>query len=276
MLLDWVDTVQNLDCLTAMKELPGKSIDLVVADPPYNLSKGAVWTWDATVKLDGFGGPWKKTMQAWDDMSLAEYWSFTEAWVSEAKRLLKPTGSIWVCGTYHNMGIVNVVFQKLGIEIINEVVWYKRNAFPNLACRRLTASHETLLWGHAGGKKRQYFFDYKAMKNGDFPEDLLRKPGTQMRTVWDIPNNKTREELRFGTHPTQKPLRLCARIIRCCTRADDLCLVPFAGTGSECIAAKTLGRHFIGFEIDPEYARIAEARLHALDEELEQLILDLS
>jgi site-specific DNA-methyltransferase (adenine-specific) len=261
MLDRWRNTIQNQDCIEGMEALPPRSVDLVIADPPYNLSKGGDWSWDNTVKLQGFGGAWRKRKESWDDMTLEEYFRFSEAWLTQVKRVLKPTGSFWICGTYHNMGVINVLLQQLDMEILNEIVWYKRNSFPNLSGRRFTASHETLLWGHVGGKERKYYFDYEGMKEAEFPEDLLKKPGKQMRTVWDIPNNKTPEELRYGTHPAQKPLKLLRRILLATSRVGDLVLVPFAGVGSECVAAKQLGRDFMGFEINPEYCQIARRRL---------------
>jgi site-specific DNA-methyltransferase (adenine-specific) len=266
----WLDTVQFMDCLEGMTKLPARSFDLVIADPPYNLSKGNAWKWDRSVKLPGFGGTWSKVMEKWDDMPLAEYWNFTAAWLSQAKRLLKPTGSIWVFGTYHNMGIVNVLFQVLGIEIINEIVWYKRNAFPNLSGRRFTASHETLLWGHVGGRKRGYLFNYRDMKNASFPEEPTKTAGKQMRTVWNIPNNKARDELAFGKHPTQKPLALTNRVVLATTKPEDTILIPFAGAGSECVSAKKLGRHFIAFEVDDKYVQITNRRLDSLKDESAQ------
>jgi len=252
-----------MDCIEGMRQLPNKSVDLILADPPYNLSKGNVWKWDNSVKLPGFGGDWSKVMEDWDNMPMNDYWNFTAMWLSQAKRVLKPTGSIWVFGTYHNIGVINVLFQLLGVEIINEIIWYKRNAFPNLSGRRFTASHETLLWGHVGRKKRKYFFNYNAMKNEDFPEDPRKRKGRQMRTVWDIPNNKTKDETKFGRIPTQKPLALINRIIMASSRPNDLCLVPFSGSGSECVSAKLLGRRFIGFEINKKYVDIATKRLNA-------------
>ncbi len=255
-----------MDCIDGMSRLPDKSFDLIVSDPPYNVSKGGIWKWDRSVSLPGFGGPWNKMMENWDDMSIAQYFAFTSGWVSQAKRILKPTGSIWVYGTYHNTGIVNFVFQLTGIEIINEIIWYKPNAFPNLSGRRFTASHETLLWGHAGGRQRKYFFNYAAMKATDFPEDRMKQHGKQMRTVWAIPNNKGKEEIMFGKMPSQKPIVLNKRIILASSRPGDLVLVPFAGVGSECVAAKLLGRRFIGFETNPKHVAIANKRLAYLDE----------
>lgn len=242
--------------------LPDRSVDIIIADPPYNASKGNLWSMQNGT-LPGFGGNWQKIAEVWDDMPLDKYLAFTLSWLTEAKRLLKPSGSMWVHGTYHSAGITNVAMQLLEIEIINEIVWYKRNSFPNLSGRRLTASHETVLWAHRGGK-RAYKFNYEHSKEGDFSDDQLKAPGKQMRTVWDLPNNKPREELAFGKHPAQKPVRLAKRFIQLSARPGDLCLVPFAGSGSECVAAKQEGLHFIGFETDPNYVEIARQRLDAV------------
>jgi site-specific DNA-methyltransferase (adenine-specific) len=248
------------DTLNLIKNLPDKSVDLVIADPPYNLSKGSHINFQAS-GLNGFGGKWSKVMENWDNLPLVDYFKFTVDWLSEAKRILKDTGSILVFGTYHNIGIINTVFQALNIEIINEIVWYKRNSFPNLAGRRFTASHETILWGHVGENKRNYYFNYKLSKEYSDSSDLLKQKGKQMRTVWDIPNNKNREEIKFGKHPTQKPLKVCERIISLTSKEGDLVLSPFSGAGTECVAAKRLNRHYIGFEIDPNYVKIAGERL---------------
>ncbi len=261
----FLDTIQEIDVLSGLSGLPDNSVDLVLADPPYNLSKGGNWKWDNSVSLPGFGGNWQKVMEDWDNHELIDYWKFSLAWLTEVKRVLMPSGSMWVHGTYHNIGIVNFILQLLEIEIINEVVWFKRNAFPNLSGRRLTASHETILWAHTGNGKRDYYFDYAASKEGAFPEDNLKKPNKQMRTVWDISNNKTKDELRFGKHPTQKPIRLTKRMILISSEPGDICLVPFGGAGSECVAAKQLGRHFLSFETNEEYVKIANQRLEALN-----------
>lgn len=256
-----LNMIFNEDCLVGMKKLPDNSIDLIIADPPYNLSKGGEWKWDNSVKLDGMGGNWNKAKEDWDDFSFDSYFEFTNAWLKEAKRILKSTGSMWIFGTYHNMGIINVICQKLNIEIINEVIWYKRNAFPNLSGRRLTASHETILWCNKGGKKREYYFDYEFSKNGNFSSDNLKVPGKQMRTVWDISNNKSREELLYGKHPTQKPIKILERLIKLSSKEGAVMLTPFAGSGSECVAAKINSRNYIGFEIEKEYYDIAIERL---------------
>ena len=255
------NNIYRMNCLEGMSYIPDNTVDVIIADPPYNLSKGGEWKWDNSIKLNGMGGNWNKVMQKWDDFSFSEYFDFTASWLSEAQRILKRTGSMWIFGTYHNIGMINVMCQELGIEIINEVIWYKRNAFPNLSGRRLTASHETILWCNKGGKKREYYFDYNYSKDGLFEGDNLKTPGKQMRTVWDIPNNKKREELQYGKHPTQKPIRVLDRMIRLSSKEGDLMLTPFAGAGSECVAAKASGRNYIGFEIEEEYYKISIERL---------------
>lgn len=267
------DYIENLDCIEGMKALPDNCVDLIIADPPYNLSKSGDWKWDNSVSLAGMGGNWNITNENWDNMSLDDYLNFSIAWLSETKRILKPTGSMWIFGTYHNIGIINIVCQMLNIEIINEVIWYKKNAFPNLSGRRLTASHETMLWVHSGGKKRDYYFDYNYSKNGEFLGDELKSPGKQMRTVWDLSNNKNREELKYGKHPTQKPIKILIRMIKLATKSGDVILTPFAGAGSECVAAKMTGRHYIGFEIEKEYCDISEERLSHTEQENEQMNL---
>ncbi len=268
-----LDYIANIDCINGMKKLPANCIDLIIADPPYNLSKSGDWKWDNSVSLAGMGGNWNITNENWDSMSFEEYFSFSLAWLKEVKRILRPTGSMWIFGTYHNIGIINVACQILGIEIINEVIWYKKNAFPNLSGRRLTASHETILWVHTGGKKRYYYFDYEYSKNGDFTGDELKSPGKQMRTVWDLSNNKKVEELKYGKHPTQKPIKVLTRMIKLSTKPGDIMLTPFSGAGSECVAAKMCGRHFIGFEIEKKYCDISEVRLANTEREMEQLNL---
>jgi len=267
------DYIVNGDCIEGMRALPDNCVDLVIADPPYNLSKSGGWKWDNSVSLSGMGGNWNITNENWDNMSLKDYFNFTLTWLAEAKRILKPIGSMWIFGTYHNIGVINVVCQFLGIEIINEVIWYKKNAFPNLSGRRLTASHETILWTHSGGKKRNYYFDYEYSKNGEFLDDKLKAAGKQMRTVWDLSNNKKSEELKYGKHPTQKPIKILTRMIKLSSHPGDIMLTPFSGAGSECVAAKLTDRHYIGFEIEKEYCTISEKRLAHTEKESEQINL---
>ena len=258
------------DCIEEMRRLSDNSFDVAIADPPYNVSKGGNWSWENSANRPGFGGNWSKVMAGWDNMSLVLYLEFSLAWLSELKRVVRPTGSIWVHGTYHNIGIINFVMQLLEVEIINEVIWYKRNSFPNLSGRRLTASHETILWAHTGStKSRKYCFNYEKSKDLSFPEDLMKKAGKQMRTVWDVPNNKERHELAHGKHPTQKPLRLSRRMLALSAFPGCRIIVPFAGAGTECVAAKEMGYEYLAFETNPEYVEIVNRRLTSVEPHLD-------
>lgn len=260
------------DALEGMQELPDNSFDLAIADPPYGASTNASWKLDQDHSLPGFGGAWKLASHSWDMLSGAAGFETTLHWLNELKRLVKPTGSIWIHSTYHNSGWANVACQLLGLEIINEVIWFKRNAFPNLSARRLTASHETILWVHTGDDKREYFFNYTDVKAASFPEDNLKKQGKQLRTVWDIPNNKKKEELEFGKHPTQKPLRVTERMLLVSARRGGRLLVPFLGSGTEVIAGLRYGMDCVGFEVDQEYFSLACRRI---TEEVKQQKINL-
>jgi site-specific DNA-methyltransferase (adenine-specific) len=251
------------DALVGMAGLPDASFDLAIADPPYGASTRATWELPRGHNLPGFGGAWKLAAHEWDRLAGLEGFTFAMRWLAELKRLVRPTGSIWIHATYHNAGIINVACQLLGLEIINEVIWLKRNAFPNLARRRLTASHETILWVHTGRGKRQYRFNYEAAKSALFPGDSLKEPGKQLRTVWDIPNNKTPEELRFGRHPTQKPLRLTERMLLVSSLPGGTMLVPFMGSGTEVVAALRWNMRPTGFEIDRSWFTLACKRTAA-------------
>ncbi|WP_205418885.1 DNA-methyltransferase [Streptococcus intermedius] len=256
------NTVIYGDAIQEMRKLPDNSVDIIIADPPYNVSKGGTYSITQENKPKGFGGNWNKVMESWDDYSLQEYFTFSIDWLTEAKRILKDTGSIWIFGTYHNIGIINFVMQILKFEIINEVIWYKRNSFPNLSGRRLTASHETILWGHSGkSNSRLYNFNYENSKCLSYPEDNLKKPDKQMRTVWDIPNNKQKEELIYGKHPTQKPIRVLKRMLELSAKKDDLVFSPFSGSGSELVAAKSLGLDYLGIEKEEEFFKLSLTRL---------------
>jgi site-specific DNA-methyltransferase (adenine-specific) len=249
------------DSFKGMAELPSHSFDLAIADPPYGASTTATWKIDRGHGLRGMGGAWKLASHSWDQLCNIEGFEGTMAFLLELKRLVKPTGSLWIHATYHNAGVVNVACQILGLEIINEVIWFKRNAFPNLSARRLTASHETIFWVHTGEKKRQYRFNYEEVKSAQFPGDSLKERGKQLRTVWDIPNNKTQEELEFGSHPTQKPLRLTERLLVISGVRGGRLLVPFLGSGTEVIAGMRYGMTCTGFEIDTNYFDLACQRI---------------
>lgn len=250
------------DVFEELPKLQNDFFDLCIVDPPYGASTKKSWTYGDKEKIKGFGGDWKLTSELWDLLTQNDSFQSTYLWLKELKRVIKPTGSIWIHSTYHNSGFVNVCCQLLGLEIINEVVWYKRNSFPNLSGRRLTASHETILWVHKGGeKKRKYVFNYEESKAYSCPSDQLKESGKQMRTVWDIPNNKAKIEMAFGSHPTQKPLKVSERILTISGVKGGNLLVPFAGSGTEMVAGLLYGMDVYGFELEQEYYDIASTRL---------------
>jgi site-specific DNA-methyltransferase (adenine-specific) len=250
------------NAIEEMRKLADNSFDLAIADPAYGASTDKRWGIPTNHGLKGFGGEWSQADHAWDRLNNVAEFEMTLTWVDELRRLVKPTGSIWIHSTYHNSGFVNVACQLLGLEIINEVVWFKRNAFPNLAGRRLTASHETILWVHTGSAaRRQYRFNYDEVKAAEFPGDNLKAANKQLRTVWDIPNNKSREERAYGSHPTQKPLRLTERLFLIAGTPGGRVLVPFLGSGTDAVAAARHGMGCVGYEIEPEYFDLACRRL---------------
>lgn len=257
-----INKIYNKDCIQIMNEMKKNNIfpDVIFADPPYNLSKSKKLKMQNSNKLLGFGGDWKITDESWDNMSFDEYWEFTESWLNSCKQIMKESSSIWISGTYHNIGIINVILQKLEFEILNEIIWYKRNAFPNLSGKRLTASHETILWAHLKSNKNLYTFNYEKTKNTEFPEDKLKQIGKQMRTVWDIPNNKKKSELQYK-HPTQKPERLIERILLISAKNNDLIFDPFGGSFTTSAVAKKNHLNYISCDSNKEYYKIGVKRL---------------
>lgn len=244
------------DCVPLLQELPEESVDLIFADPPYNLSNGG-FTCHA-----GKRAPVDKG--GWDESSgIEEDFLFHMAWIEACKRVLKKTGSIWISGTYHSIYSCGFALQRLGFHIMNDICWYKPNAPPNLSIRYFTASHETLVWA----KKCQeipHTFNYPLLKNGEWPGDPLKKPGRQMRTVWSISSPKGAEK-KFGRHPTQKPYALLSRIILGCTSEGDLVLDPFTGSSTTGLAAHAAGRKFIGIDKEQEYLDLSIARFRDHD-----------
>ncbi|HEV2956136.1 MAG TPA: site-specific DNA-methyltransferase [Xanthobacteraceae bacterium] len=241
------------DCVAQMAALPAASIDLVFADPPYNLQlKGDLKRPDDS-RVDAVDDDWDKFA------SFAEYDAFTRAWLAACRRLLKPAGTLWVIGSYHNIYRVGAALQDLGFWILNDVVWRKSNPMPNFRGRRFTNAHETLLWA-AREQTSRYTFNYEALKAGN--EDI------QVRSDWTIPLCTGEERLRQPDggklHPTQKPEALLARAILAASRPGDVVLDPFFGTGTTGAVAKRLGRSFIGIEREKSYARAAEKRIAAV------------
>jgi site-specific DNA-methyltransferase (adenine-specific) len=237
------------DVISGLKKQKDMSFDLVIADPPYNIMVNGKTKLKKDHKIKGMGGAWSIFNENWDKQELAEYIDFTMQYLSEVKRVVKKEGSIWIFGTYHNIGIVNICLRLLNIEILNEVIWYKKNAFPNLANRRLTASHENIIWAHGGtSKKRKYRFNGDYAKGIDNEFDDLKVQGKQLRTVWSMSNNKKKYEINNGSYPTQKPLKILRRLIRLTTKENDNILSIFSGSGSDACAAIETGRNSVSIE----------------------------
>lgn len=235
----------NEDCLEVMARLPDNYVDMIFADPPYMLSNDGFSCQNGRM-VSVNKGKWDKSKGFEEDLK------FHETWISECRRILKPQGSIWISGTYHSIYQCGFLLQKLDFHMLNDVAWFKPNAAPNLSCRFFTASHETLLWARKD-KKAKHTFNYEAMKDGRFPEDPMKKPETQMRSVWSIPTTPQTEK-EFGKHPTQKPLALLKRIVLASTNPNDIIFDPFNGGGTTGIAATLVGqRKYIGCELNQEY-----------------------
>jgi modification methylase len=237
------------DCIVSMRSLPSQSIDLVFADPPYNLQLGGELNRPDGSHVDA-------VTEHWDRFdSLAAYDAFTRAWLSEVRRVLKPDGALWVIGTYHNIFRVGAILQDLGFWILNDIIWRKTNPMPNFKGTRFTNAHETLIWASMGEKAR-YHFNYRAMKT--LNDEL------QMRSDWVLPICAGSERLKENgrkAHPTQKPEALLYRVLLATTEKGDVVLDPFFGTGTTGAVAKRLGREWIGCEREPFYRRIAEERI---------------
>ncbi len=241
----------HADVIKALKNYKKNSFDLIIADPPYNIITKNQTKLRKNHGLKNMGGSWKIFDEQWDKDGFGDYLKFTLEYLKESKRVLKPEGSIWIFGTYHNIGIVNTCLRLLDIEIINEVIWYKKNAFPNLSNRRLTASHENIIWAHSGNsKKRKYYFNSKYAKEIDNSLDELKVPNKQLRTVWSLSNNKNKNELLCGTYPAQKPLKVLKRMIQISTKPNSLLLSLFSGSGSDACASFETNRNSVSIESD--------------------------
>lgn len=251
-------TLYESDCLNILEELPANSVDMIFADPPYNLSNGG-FTVHAGKRVSVNKGDWDVSK------GILEDFNFHLKWVKACKRVLKPEGTIWVSGTYHSIYACGYALQFAGYKILNDIAWFKPNGSPNLSGRYFTASHETLIWARKE-EKAKHKFDYKLMKEGDWPEDAFKKPGKQMRSVWSIDdsvwsiNTPKPEEKKFGKHPTQKPIELLSRIVQASTHEGDLILDPFTGSSTTGIAAVNYGRNFIGIDMDKEYLELSKKR----------------
>jgi modification methylase len=246
-----LDRIVMGDCIETMRALPAKSVDLIFADPPYNLQLGGDLSRPDGSHVDAVTDDWDK----FD--SLAIYDRFTREWLGEAKRILKDNGSIWVIGSYHNIFKVGSAVQDLGYWILNDIIWRKANPMPNFKGTRFTNAHETLIWASTG-EGAKYTFNYRSMKT--LNDEL------QMRSDWEFPICGGPERLKKNgvkVHPTQKPEALIYRILLACSKPGDVVLDPFFGTGTTGAVAKRLGRHWIGIEREPVYIEAAEERIAA-------------
>lgn len=243
------------DCLEILETLPEKSIDLIFADPPYNLQlQQELWRPNMT-KVNG-------VVDEWDHFSdFAAYDRFTRAWLSACRRVLKDTGTLWVIGSYHNVFRVGTALLDLGYWILNDVVWVKTNPMPNFRGVRFTNAHETLIWAQKN-KGTPYTFNYQAMKS--------LNEGLQMRSDWVLPICNGRERIKINgskAHATQKPEALLYRVLLSSSNPGDVILDPFFGTGTTGAVAKKLHRHWLGIEQDKVYVKIAQERVAAVQPE---------
>ncbi len=242
------------DCLDELARLPESSVDLVFADPPYNLQLESTRSRPDQSFVDGVNDPWDK----FD--SFAHYDSFTTAWLEAVRRVMKADATLFVIGSYHNIFRVGALLQDQGFWILNDIVWRKTNPMPNFRGRRFTNAHETLIWAAKDSTAKNYRFNYELLKAGN--EDC------QLRSDWLFPICTGAERLKdaagYKTHPTQKPEALLARILLAATNAGDVALDPFFGSGTTGAVAKRLGRNFIGIERDAGYAAAARKRIAAV------------
>lgn len=241
----------HTDSLNLLNQMDENSVDMVFADPPYNLSNGG-FTVHAGRMVSVDKGDWDKSKGFKDD------YEFHFQWLEAVRRVLKPGGTIWVSGTYHSIYQCGHAIQSLGYHILNDVAWFKPAAAPNLSCRFFTASHETLIWARKE-KKAKHTFNYDLMKNGDWAEDTMKKPNKQMRSVWSLGTPKPGEKT-FGKHPTQKPISLLERIVLAATNKGDVILDPFTGSSTTGLAAHKHGRKFIGIDLEKKYLDLSIKR----------------
>lgn len=241
------------DCIDLMNSLPEKSVDLIFADPPYNLQLGGDLHRPNHTKVDACDDHWDQfdSFKAYDD--------FSQKWLKAARRILKDDGTIWVIGSYHNIFRVGVTLQDLGYWMLNDVIWRKSNPMPNFRGRRFTNAHETMIWC-SKSEKAKYNFNYESMKN--FNDDL------QMRSDWLLPicngGERLKDDEGVKAHPTQKPESLLYRVIMASSKPGDVVLDPFFGTGTTGAVAKKLGRNFIGLEREDSYIKVAEKRIKSI------------
>jgi len=252
-----INNIYSGDCIKILnKEIDLSSVNLVFADPPYNLSgKGLKWQGNKT------GGDWFMINEKWDKMPEKQYMEFTKKWIAGCKRVLKENGSIYISCTYHNLAEIMLVLKQLNFKINNVLVWQKTNSMPNMTKRVFTHSVEFIVWAVKGKK---WVFNYSELKKIN-PEKQKDGSEKQMRDVWSLPLVQGKERLRGGNgrafHPTQKPEEMLKRIIIASSNKGDLVLDPFMGSGTTAVVAKRLGRRWIGIEKEKRYVEVAEKRI---------------
>jgi len=251
----WLNSIIKGDCVAALEELPENSVDVIFADPPYNLQlEGDLHRPDQS-KVDAVDDHWDQfsTFQAYD--------AFTRAWMMAARRVLKPTGTIWVIGSYHNIFRVGTTLQDLGFWVLNDVIWRKTNPMPNFRGRRFTNAHETMIWASPSQNAKGYTFNYDAMK--------MANDEVQMRSDWLFPicngGERLKDENSDKVHPTQKPEALLHRVIMSSSKPGDVILDPFFGSGTTGAVAKRLGRNFVGIDREDKYIKAALKRIDAVE-----------
>ena len=251
----WLNSIIKGDCVAALEALPDQSVDVIFADPPYNLQLGGTLTRPDQSLVDAVD-------DAWDQFASFEaYDAFTRAWLLACRRVLKPNGTIWVIGSYHNIFRVGATLQDLDFWILNDIVWRKTNPMPNFKGRRFQNAHETMIWASRDPKAKGYTFNYDAMKAAN--DDV------QMRSDWLFPICSGGERLKGAdgkkVHPTQKPEALLARVLMASTKPGDIVLDPFFGSGTTGAVAKRLGRNFVGIEREQVYIDAALERIEAVE-----------
>ncbi|KKX28275.1 site-specific DNA-methyltransferase [Rhizobium sp. LC145] len=251
----WLNSIIKGDCVAALEALPDQSVDAIFADPPYNLQLGGTLHRPDHSVVDAVDDEWDQFA------SFEVYDAFTRAWLLACRRVLKPNGTIWVIGSYHNIFRVGTMLQDLNFWILNDIVWRKTNPMPNFKGRRFQNAHETMIWASRDPKAKGYTFNYDALKASN--DDV------QMRSDWLFPICSGHERLKGEdgkkVHPTQKPEALLARVIMASTKPGDVVLDPFFGSGTTGAVAKRLGRNFVGIEREQDYIDAATARIAAVE-----------
>ncbi len=251
----WLNRIIKGDCVAALENLPENSVDTIFADPPYNLQLDGNLHRPDQSRVDAVDDEWDKFSD------FAAYDAFTRAWLLAARRVLKPSGTIWVIGSYHNIFRVGTVLQDLGYWVLNDIVWRKANPMPNFRGRRFTNAHETMIWASSDKRARNYTFNYEALK--------MANDEVQMRSDWLFPictgKERLKDEEGSKVHPTQKPEALLHRVLMASTKPGDVVLDPFFGTGTTGAVAKRLGRHFVGIEREQTYIDAATARIKVVE-----------